>query len=62
MQAIILPDKCLSCKAPRQWVNESRAQYECGSNYTIIHRQKRLKIKRSLKCLGWDESSRLDKP
>lgn len=55
MQTIMLPSICLSCKAPRQWVNDSRAQYECGSLYVIIHRKKRLRIKRSLKCLGWEE-------
>lgn len=62
MQTVILPDKCLSCQAPRVWVIENLAQYICGSSYQIVtkKKEKRLQVKRSLKCLGWEPKSKLD--
>lgn len=56
---VILPDKCSSCGSLREYVAEGRAMYLCGSSYQIVtkKKEKRLRVKRSLKCLGWEVPS-----
>lgn len=56
-QSVILPERCLACKSERIGVQEGRAQYQCGSSYRIMSNKgkRRLRVKRSLKCLGWEK-------